>query len=365
MSSKLPFQKLVWLLTLVLGSWQIRGAETNPTPAELKLQATNTQDMLRGYLQLQEQIHAAQLAIDQTRQESKEAAEQTANALLTRLKALEETMTASRARELELLKASNTVMQNSNRNMFVVGAAFAVIGFLAVLSMAYFQWRAVHRLAEISAILPAVPHLGAGPVMAALGPGEASVHGAGAAEQSNLKLLDALQRLEKRLLELEHTAGTEPTKDEAPPVAALSGATPGNGNGERATGAPAPEPATEAAKPAEQESIDVLLKKGQAMLDDDRAEAALECFDEVLAIEPRHTDALVKKGAALERLHKLEEAVECYDRALAADDKLTIAYLHKGGLFNRMERFNEALECYEKALRTQEKDSADAAPGAA
>ena len=80
--------------------------------------------------------------------------------------------------------------------------------------------------------------------------------------------------------------------------------------------------------------------------------AALQCFDEVLALEPNHGEALVRKGAALEHMKKLSEAFECYDRAIAADESMTIAYLHKGGLCSRLERFKEALECYEKALRT-------------
>jgi tetratricopeptide (TPR) repeat protein len=101
--------------------------------------------------------------------------------------------------------------------------------------------------------------------------------------------------------------------------------------------------------------VDLLLGKGQSMLNLDDAKAAIACFEEVLAIDPNNAEAWVRKGSALERLQQLNEAAECYDRAIAVNDSMTIAYLHKGGLFNRMERFNEALECYEKALRTQEK----------
>ena len=101
--------------------------------------------------------------------------------------------------------------------------------------------------------------------------------------------------------------------------------------------------------------ITSLLTRGQSLLNTDKAEEALACFDNVLAIEPNHADALVKKGTALEKLRKLNEAIDCYDRAIAADGNLTIAYLYKGGVFNRMERFHEALACYEQALKTQEK----------
>jgi tetratricopeptide (TPR) repeat protein len=105
----------------------------------------------------------------------------------------------------------------------------------------------------------------------------------------------------------------------------------------------------------EAERVSLLLGKGQSMLNLDDAQAAAECFEQALRIDPSNAEAWVRKGTALERLQQLNEAVECYDRAIASDGSLTIAYLHKGGLFNRMERYNEALECYEKALRTQEK----------
>ncbi|HWX21533.1 MAG TPA: tetratricopeptide repeat protein [Candidatus Binatia bacterium] len=335
------------VLWLVCATWHSFGAESNAPPAELKSQETNSQETLRSYVHLQEQIHAAQLAIEQNRQEARVAAEQTANALVDRLKTLEEGLATQRSRELDVMQNVNSAMQNSNRNMFVVGAAFAGIGFLAVLSMAYFQWRAVSRLAEISAALPATRALAAGPTLAALGPGDPPLVTVGPAEQSNLRLLEALERLEKRIFELEHTTGPAPAHDEQSGQGSSPGSAPSNGNGKDAAGSPD--------ESAESGRITMLLGKGQSMLNLDQAEAALACFDEVLTLDPGHTEALVKKGAALEQMQKLNEAIECYDRAIAADASLTVAYLHKGGLFNRMERFNEALECYEKALRTQEK----------
>ena len=182
---------------------------------------------------------------------------------------------------------------------------------------------------------------GAGPAIGALGAGDAHSLPLGPAQASNQRLLGALDHLEKRILELEHTS-RPPLGDGAPPsqdktLLASSSAS-------RAAG-----PEAEGAR-----RITMLLGKGQSLLNLDQAEEALACFDEVLALDANHAEALVKKGAALERLRKLDEAIACYDRAIAADGSLTVAYLYKGGLFNRMDRFNEALECYEQALRTQE-----------
>jgi tetratricopeptide (TPR) repeat protein len=232
--------------------------------------------------------------------------------------------------------------------MLLVAGAFAAMGFMAMLLMAYFQWRTVNRLAEISSALPRLDRtLGAGRPIAALGPGDTQLIPVSRAEQSNLRMSDALERLEKRIHELEHTAHPplpEATGHVHPAEHAEPGPSPGNGS-----------PANGVAPEADR--VRMLLGKGQSLLNLDQAEEALACFDEALVLDSHNTEALVKKGSALERLRKLDEAIECYDRAIAADDSMTIAYLYKGGLFNRMERFNEALECYEQALRTQEKGS--------
>jgi tetratricopeptide (TPR) repeat protein len=156
-----------------------------------------------------------------------------------------------------------------------------------------------------------------------------------------------MEQLEKRIHELEHVPH--------PIVKANPEENASAGNGDSLRLSPAGGvPGAEGSGDNEERRVSVLLGKGQSMLNLDQAEAALACFDEVLALAPNHSEAFVKKGLALERLQKLDEAIECYDRAIATDSSLTIAYLHKGGLCNRLERFSEALDCYDKALRAQE-----------
>ncbi len=328
------------LIVMVLTACPFRSLAAENGPEASK--ETNSVE-LRTYLQLQEQLHATQMAIERNRKEADYAAAQATEALGGRLQAIEQSLLLQRARELE-------AMQSSNKVMLLVAGAFAAMGFMAMLLMAYFQWRTVNRLAEISAALPAMNRaLGAGRPIAALGPGDTQLIPVGRAEQSNLRMMDALERLEKRIHELEHTAHPplqEATSHEFKAEPAPASVEPANGS--PANGAVA----TEAAR------IRMLLGKGQSLLNLDQAEEALACFDEALQLDSRNTEALVKKGSALERLRKLDEAIECYDRAIAADDSMTIAYLYKGGLFNRMERFNEALQCYEQALKTQEKETA-------
>lgn len=289
-------------------------------PAAPKAEETNTLETLRSYLQLQEQIHAAQVAIEQNRKEAAEAAARNAETLVERLNGIEKSLSAQRARELE-------VMQASNRVMLIVAGAFAVLGLCAMVLMAWFQARAVSRLAEISASLPALR----GPALsfrAGLGMGDSALS-LGPVEQSNLRLLGALEKLEKRMFQLETASRL-----------ALPGS-PENRNG--AGQGPASSPGAS------------LLARGQSLLDEDKVQEALACFDEATQLGPTNPEAWVKKGAALERLGRSEAALECYDKAIGIDDGCTIAYLYKAGLHNRLQHFPEALACYEQALRTHEK----------
>lgn len=317
------------IVTATSLSPRLSAAETLP-PATNPIEETNTQDALRGLLQLQEQLHATQMALEQIRTESSEAASANATFLANRLQAIENAMISQRGRELN-------AMQSSNHTMVITSSVLAVIGFAAMLLMVFFQWRTVNRLAEISSGMPRLLALGSGSAAPSLPIGSDHLLGTGSAEQSSLRLLGAIEKLQQRIQDLEHTTVPAPVK------------TPGtNGHANRANGQ----------DPIESAELPALLAKGQSLLDANHADEALACFENALNLKPQHTEALVKKGTALEKLGRLEAAVEAYDRAIQADPSLTIAYLYKGGLFNRMERFSEALACYEQALRTQEKRAA-------
>ena len=328
---KLSTILVILALTLAGAARSLEAADA-PAPATPPIhpEETNAQDTLRSYLQLQEQLHTTQLAIERNRQESDAAAARTAEVLAARLQSIEQALAAQRAQEL-------TAMQSSNRVMIIVAGSFAITGFLAMLLVAYFQWRTVSRLAELAAHLPTAPALGMGSPFGALGQGDGPVVTVGPAERSSLRLLGAMEKLEKRIAELEHI-----------PAAAEEG---DSANGHKH----APEASNgHAAPPAELTPIASLLGKGQSLLNLEKPEEALACYEEILKLSPDHPEALVKKGLTLERLRKLDEAIGCYDRAIAADHSMTMAYLYKGGLYNRMERFTEALQCYEQALQSQE-----------
>jgi len=214
----------------------------------------------------------------------------------------------------------------------LVAGGIVVLGLAAMVLMGFSHWRAMSRLGDIATALPLSRRLEAGEPLAALGPGEALVSvGPGSVEETNGRLLGVIDRLEKRICELEHVA-----------QAGEKGLSNGNSGGSAHGGS------------ADDRAV-TLLGKGQTLISLDKLDEALDCFEEILAENPAHAEALVKKGSVLERLRRVDEAIACYDQAIASGDLMTVAYLHKGGLYNRMERYAEALECYEKALKTQEK----------
>lgn len=295
--------------------------------------ATNvdlTSEALRSYLQMQEQLHATQLALERNRQEAEALATKTTAALEAKLRDLEAAL--DRQKSAEWAAMQETVATN-NRLILIVGGSIAGVGFFILLATGYLQWRSVNRLAEVSAqIQSSRPTL-------SLPPGEAATVKTGLPAPTSERLFGVLSRLEQRILQLEHATApllVEPAETRSEKA----------GDAERNGESDAAEPVDSTAS---------LLARGQKFLTQDQPKEALVCFEAILQNEPNHGEALVKKGLAFEALQQPEEALACYDQAIAANTDLTIAYLQKGGLFNRLERYEEALECYESALQAQEK----------
>lgn len=318
-----------WLFAILLLVSPVL-ADTN-TPAA-SVGATNAapgvpEELLRSQLQLQEQLHNLQTRWERSQEDAESAAARNSELIAEKLRTIESSLNDQRAKELETI-------QSSNRTLLLVAGGFAAVGFVTMLVMAFLQWRALNRW---SATVPGI-HPGHLLGQASAVPGMGGIDArllnpSPQVEQSNLRLAEALSRLEENLLRLNTAASARPNV----PAREASAAAP-NYPGDTGTNGAPPEVAG-------------LLGKGQSLLSMDKPEEALACFEQVLQSEPKNGEALMKKGLALERLGKHDEALRCYDDALEANPALTVAYLHKGGLYNRMERFAEALECYEQALR--------------
>jgi len=223
---------------------------------------------------------------------------------------------------------------------------------LAVLVTPFLQWRALNRFVERKErqLQLAAPGDRGGLALT-----EGMLAGADQAVAfSNQRLLSVVERMEKRILELEGATV---------PAAALPAASAAGTSGPVAMASLAPFP-VQAGSPgaagkatragAEQGNpVAVLLGKGSLLLELNRAREAIACYDEILRTEPANAEALVRKGSALEQLRRDEEALECYDAAIRADKRKTLAYLYKGAVCNRLERFAESVESYEQALKVE------------
>lgn len=295
-------QKLTLLFLVLLNAAVFIG----PARAQTNYSGTNVDAMANGYLQIQEQLHSTQMAVEENRLAAAEEARKNADALAARLQSLEQTVAEQRNSDVEAARKTQQLT-------LILAGTFGLVGLGIMLLMVYFQWRAFTQITEISAQHQA--HLvNASSVHQLAAPGRATV------ETSNARLLDVVGQLEQRIRELEGGQRT------LPEIAVV--------------------------KPAN------LLEEGQKLLDANLPQNALESLDKFLIVQPNHADALVKRAAALEKLGRTDEALASCDRAIAANGALVSGYLHKGGLLNRLRRYDEALNCFEQALQAQDKKAA-------
>lgn len=324
------------LFVAVHGDARAQEPNTNTNTFPLPPAETSEAEQLKSQnVRLQAQLREAELAIERNRNEAQEAARVQAAAVSEKLNTIQTALDTERKRQQEELAHQRDDLQRSNRTLLWVSATFGCVGLFSLLGTAILQWRSANRMAEVATMRAQLPAPATQALLTDGSSGTAVDNLAGkTVEFSNQRLMSVIDRLERRVFELEHTA-----------------VKPASGNGtitmEAGTGTPAIELHGTAAR------IAALLEKGQSLLDTEKPEEALACYDEILHLDANHPEALVKKGAALERLKQDDAALACYDRAIAADGTLTIAYLYKGGVYNRLERYNEALECYEQALRAQ------------
>ena len=274
-------------------------AQTN-SPA-----VTNNDTVMNGYLQIQEQLHATQMAIEDIRAAGAVDAKRNADAIAARLESLEQSVAAQRNADTESARRTQQLT-------LLLAGAFGLAGLGIMALMFYFQWRAFTRIAEISAQQNAAL-ANAGAVHQLAAPGRAAV------ATSNSRLLDVVGQLERKIIELENGSSL-------------------------------------LVEAAGTKSLD-LLAEGQTLLDAGQPHKALEVFDRLLAMHPDHAETLVKKSAALEKLGRIPAALDACDRAIARDDGFTLAFLQKGGLLNKLSRHDEALDCFEQGLLAQKKNA--------
>jgi tetratricopeptide (TPR) repeat protein len=294
--------------------------QTNAPSAPTSMSNT---DAINAFLQIQAQLHETQMMMESNRLQTAAALERSAEALHTGIQLMQNAE--------DYQRHSSESAQGVERTMLIIGGV-GMLMLAAVVTMVWLQLRTATRLIEL-AMAPGstLNRSEALPVVETNGAAALPASARAALEFSNARLLGVIDRLEKRIIELEETVR----------VPLSEGHSNGNGNGFGET--------------ATERRVSDLIVEGQLFLDTNKADKALNCFDEALDIRPQLGDALIKKAAALEKLERMDEAIACYDRAIELGDSATTALLQKGGMLNRLARYDEALQCYERALQTQEK----------
>src|SRR5260221_8808744 len=224
---------------------RLLAAETSPA---IPPPATDspTQNVANSLLQIQEQIHAAQLTlqnIESNRQAMADKAQANGAAITVRVQALEQSIATDRARQLEM-------MQKSQRWMLGLIGAFGAVILMVMLLLGYLQWRAVRRLVGLAARPMELP-AGSGSMVV---------------EESKARLFSAVDLLEKKILGLEQMA--------ARPLATTTAS---------ATNGHPPSVHDERADP-----ISNLLADGQTLLNGNKPEQAIILFNDFLSMEPQH-----------------------------------------------------------------------------
>jgi tetratricopeptide (TPR) repeat protein len=267
------------------------GAVTSSIPVRAALPAADEQ-ALRSYLEVQAKLHSTLLAIEQARQEAGASSASNAALLAERLHQLESALASQRLRERD-------ATDQSNRTLLIAAGGFAGLGVLALGLVIFYQMRGMTRLAEIATAIPMSRGFAAGLSLPAPGAGEASLallagSHAGGAETDATRLLGVIDRLERRIQELEQTAHA------GPPLS------------DHATKADKVAPSS-AAKGG---PIGSLLDRAKALEKQQRHAEALACCDEALAAEPTLTRAWLLKASQLQALGREKEALRCYEAAL-------------------------------------------------
>ncbi|MBQ6628294.1 MAG: tetratricopeptide repeat protein [Methanobrevibacter sp.] len=106
----------------------------------------------------------------------------------------------------------------------------------------------------------------------------------------------------------------------------------------------------------EPDSDEIYNNKCLTLINLNRFDEAIECYDKALKINPNNVKAWNNKAFALHNLNRLEEAIECYDKTLEIDPNFISALNNKAFALRTLNRLDEAIECYDKVLKITPND---------
>ena len=106
----------------------------------------------------------------------------------------------------------------------------------------------------------------------------------------------------------------------------------------------------------EPDSAEIYKIKGLALINLNRFEEAIECYDKSLKINPNDFKAWNNKAFSLHNLNRLDEAIKYYDKSLKINPNYISTLNNKAFALRTLNRLDEAIECYDKTLKINPND---------
>ena len=213
----------IFLLSLVAGSVNL-AAQTTVHPESTKPVAPEQMspaELVESYRSLRDQLRMTQTAIVNNRFEAEANTRAQAAAIAEKIEVMNATLAAERKAhqaetdrfEFERARYQADVQQ-SNRSVVWVASAFGVMGLMAMIVAALFQWRAIQRMADMVDQRPSLP--AANDYNLALNAGtESSIQ---PPANSARRIMSTIDRMEQRINELEHTTVQSSSSSPAQPA---------------------------------------------------------------------------------------------------------------------------------------------------
>jgi tetratricopeptide (TPR) repeat protein len=95
---------------------------------------------------------------------------------------------------------------------------------------------------------------------------------------------------------------------------------------------------------------DAYFNMGNALVEKNKLEEAIEAYIKAISIKPDYVDAYNNMGNALVKKNKLEEAIEAYTKAISIKPDYVDAYNNMGNALLEQNKLEEAIETYTKAI---------------
>lgn len=93
------------------------------------------------------------------------------------------------------------------------------------------------------------------------------------------------------------------------------------------------------------------VRKGDSLIEEDRFEEAVKCFDCALELEPQNPQVWFVRGRALSAATREQEALACYEKALAIDPDYLLAWAGKARTLRSLGKKEEAVVCLDRWRR--------------